>query len=272
MKYSIATKRNDRGWSQQDLANSLSMSRQRISDFERGKLCPREPELVALASALRCQLEELETVPRRPSGGRRVESKELLAMYRTPPAYLPEPRFNGWFRLSAARRSYPQLLARLEPKLRSQPTWQKFMARAPSDSGLETSLHLLELEAGAQTGWMSVAETGYVRLPVVDFDTREITARILRPVLVTRDWILFPQVTIATPVTYTVDALLVVHSPRRVYLDLEVDGKGHDSTWDATRELALGLVKLRLSEAEVLAQIPLLERLRALGYCRKRGS
>lgn len=84
------------------------------------------------------------------------------------------------------------------------------------------------------------------------------------PALVTTDWLAILQVTVLTPARYRLDGLVVALRPRRVFLDLEIDGGGHDGRFDSHRTRNLGLGVLRLSERDVLAGVSLTDRLRAM--------
>ena len=57
----------------------------------------------------------------------------------------------------------------------------------------------------------------------------------------------------------------------RAMLGYEYDGRGHCGRFDERRMADLGLPTLRLTEADVLKDISLTERLQAMGYCLPRG-
>jgi hypothetical protein len=114
---------------------------------------------------------------------------------------------------------------------------------------------------------VSIAEIGYELRPVIEYFTRlAIGARAL-PALVTPEWLLIPQVTVLSPWRYTMDGLLVVQQPRRTFINLEIDGRGHDHSGDTERTARLSMPTLRITENEVLENVSLTTRLRAIGYC-----
>ncbi len=142
------------------------------------------------------------------------------------------------------------------------PEWERFLAAAPSDSALETVNCLLELRRGAQFCLASPQEVGFDRFPVVHRSGSRVVGHCRVPALVTQEWLLLLQVCVLTPARYRLDGLVVVLRPRRVFLNLEIDGQGHDERFDKQRTRALGLGVVRLSEQDVLSGVGLTERLR----------
>lgn len=59
MKNSVRQQRIDRGWSQEDLAAKLSVSRQTIISIEKGKFDPSLPLAFQIALLFGAQIEEL---------------------------------------------------------------------------------------------------------------------------------------------------------------------------------------------------------------------
>lgn len=57
----LPTLRAARGWSQQDLAERLGVSRQTINSLERGRYDPSLPLAFALAALFECRIEEIFT-------------------------------------------------------------------------------------------------------------------------------------------------------------------------------------------------------------------
>lgn len=161
-------------------------------------------------------------------------------------------------------------MARLDPQIRKNSDWQTFLRLAPSGSRVETELHLQELDRGADFAQTSTGMTGFDQHLVADFHSNRARGHHLMPALVTKDWLLIPQVTVLTPAKFTLDCLVVVQHPHRTFIDLEVDGSGHDSSEDKRRHDCLGMPTLRLTEAQVLSSVGLTEHLRELGYCQTR--
>jgi hypothetical protein len=161
-------------------------------------------------------------------------------------------------------------MQRLDRQISTSPAWQDFLRNGASDSRVETAFHLLELERKARQCQVACLAVGYDRFPVIDPHTRRVLGHRPMPALITDDWLLIPQVTVLTPATYTLDALLVVHRPHRTFIDLEIDGPGHAGSNDPRRAAHLQMPSLRLTERDVLANISLTDRLRGLGYCSSR--
>ncbi|MGL3149696.1 helix-turn-helix transcriptional regulator [Microbacterium sp. A82] len=59
MKNSLHERRQDRGWSQQRLAEELGVSRQTVISIERGRFDPSLPLAFRLAEVFKCRIEEL---------------------------------------------------------------------------------------------------------------------------------------------------------------------------------------------------------------------
>lgn len=64
MENSILARRQERGWSQQYLADTLGVSRQTIISIERGRFDPSLPLAFRLAETFGCALEQLFTPAR----------------------------------------------------------------------------------------------------------------------------------------------------------------------------------------------------------------
>ncbi|WP_430592097.1 helix-turn-helix transcriptional regulator [Humidisolicoccus flavus] len=61
MENSLAERRQERGWSQQRLADELGVSRQTIISLERGRFDPSLPLAFRLAAEFECAIEDLFT-------------------------------------------------------------------------------------------------------------------------------------------------------------------------------------------------------------------
>lgn len=59
MNNSLRERRNERGWTQADLAERLGVSRQTVNAIETGKYDPSLPLAFKLAATLGCRIEEL---------------------------------------------------------------------------------------------------------------------------------------------------------------------------------------------------------------------
>ncbi|RAX49056.1 transcriptional regulator [Arthrobacter sp. AQ5-05] len=59
MKNSLPERRQERGWSQQRLADELGVSRQTVISIERGRFDPSLPLAFRLAGVFACRIDEL---------------------------------------------------------------------------------------------------------------------------------------------------------------------------------------------------------------------
>lgn len=59
MKNSLNERRQERGWSQQHLADELGVSRQTVISIERGRFDPSLPLAFRLAEVFGCRIDEL---------------------------------------------------------------------------------------------------------------------------------------------------------------------------------------------------------------------
>jgi transcriptional regulator with XRE-family HTH domain len=266
MRRNLQQWRNQYNWTQNGLAERAGILRSRVADLESGRRAVTELELLQLGAAFGCSPQCIDLRRHLGDGRPLVLDEELLSLFHQVPEPIPEPRFNGYSRLSKCRLHYPELMRRLDPAIRENPSWQEFLRSGRSDSRVETAFHLLELESGARFCRATLLKTGFDRFPVIDVDSRAEIGHRPTAALITNDWLLFPQVTVTTPKTFTIDALLVLPHPSPTYIDLEIDGPGHNYSEDETRTNHLGMPTIRLNEREILANVPLLRRLRALAY------
>ena len=265
MRKTIKERRLARGWTQQRLADEVHCTARRISRIE-GKGGERH-ELQAIAKALECEVYDLLTEPVLPNGRPRVEGRGLLDQFRVHSRYDPAYGHPAQQTLPAARQAYPTLMGLFDRLLPGHPEWSRFLQMAPSGSSLETVGHLLDLRREAVFCRAAPQALGFDLWPVSERESTRIVGHIPVPALATPDWLMILQVTVRTPTRYTMDGLVVVLRPYRAFINLEYDGRGHDPRFDAKRTRDLGLVTLRLSERDVLDDIPLTRRLQALGYC-----
>ncbi|MDR7234042.1 MULTISPECIES: helix-turn-helix transcriptional regulator [unclassified Agrococcus] len=59
MRNSLPERRQERGWSQQRLADELGVSRQTVISIEKGRFDPSLPVAFRLAAVFECPIEEL---------------------------------------------------------------------------------------------------------------------------------------------------------------------------------------------------------------------
>lgn len=67
MQNDIPARRRDRGWSQQQLADLLGVSRQTVVSIEKGRFDPSLPLAFRLADVFHCRVEDLFTPGREAS-------------------------------------------------------------------------------------------------------------------------------------------------------------------------------------------------------------
>jgi len=264
MKQTIKAAREARGWTQKQLAEQAEISVHLISRVERGESGLTFPQLELVAGALQTSAHELHFPEARANGRPPRAARGLIEAFREPGRYDPSYGHPAEKTLPAARRAYPDLMCALDQHM--QPEWRRFLAAAPCESSLETVHCLVELRRGAEFCQVSPLEVGFDRFPVVERDSQRIVGHCPVPALVTPDWLMILQVSVLTPRPYRLDGLVLALRPRRVFLDLEVDGQAHNPRFDEQRTRDLGLATLRLTERDVLADIPLTERLRAQGF------
>jgi hypothetical protein len=142
----------------------------------------------------------------------------------------------------------------------------RFLSESSLDSGHEHRLWTDLMADGGAPCWFRPLKAGFDALCVVDSSSkRNLSDRRLACLDLAGkifDWLLWPQVTLdARQAYYRLDALACVHRDgERHWLNVEVDGEGHDSEFDERRALHLGLLTVRLKRAD-LATPHILERL-----------
>ena len=165
-------------------------------------------------------------------------------------------------RLAAARHRFGLLADRALSELsqRDDAAWcERFLHQASLDSGHELLFWTRLLVEGARPVWYAPAKAGYRRLTIVDSETLANVSDIRHPCLefVRRGYLalIFPQVTVSTGrAQFRLDALACLRRGRhRYWLNLEVDGEGHDCAYDSYRQSLLGLQALRLTPADLAA-------------------
>lgn len=242
------------GLTQYDLAEKTRIARSRISSLERGVGLPSIEEQRILCPVLGI-------APSRMAQAAPTELRPRLANERkglAPRGPYEQPRDRpSEFRYRAAWKNYPDTLRPLELKLQDHPdlSWLGVYLRdAVFDSGLEmlASLHLLA--AGARPGWVSPQSAGFVQLPIVDPITREMTGHHPYPALAWEGGMLFPQVSLrGRRQLCTVDLLMGMKTKRGLeWIDVEIDGRGHDTRNDDQRADELGLLVVRFETSEIV--------------------
>ena len=263
MRKTIKELRLARGWKQSDLARETNIPRELLAKIESKARGASVERLNALCSALGCRPEELDVRAPKASGGQSLAAGDLLSQFRARPERAPRPDYTTAMRLAALKAKLPGFMRKLEERLAK---WEDFLADAPSEANDESLVQLRELHVGCATSEASLDYVGFRAWPVCDGRGGN-GSHLLRPVLVTPDWIMFFQIIVLTPKRYRMDALVLVMKPRPTFINLEVDDKWHVRELDEERARAIGLYTIRIPSSEVLTGSTVTERLRAHGFC-----
>jgi len=264
MKRTIRELRLARGLTQQELAARAEVSASTLCRIESLEIGATESVLERLCRVLECRPSDVLTATARKPGGQPKVAREELALLLQPPGTIVRPQWTSASRLAVLRRDHPVFMRKMEPTIAR---WDWFLEEAPSESAAETILQLLELSHGALATRLSTAGLGFDLWPVCDEDGRG-AATCLRPALVMRDYAMLFQVqVIAGGRRPRMDCLVLVREPQPTFINVELDGPGRNVAEDEARSRALGMVTLRISNADLLKGPSLTERLKAIGYC-----
>jgi len=259
MKRSIKELRLARGLSQTDLAREMKIGRDLLSKIESKDRGASDEVVQAICSILKCSPAEVDVRAPKASGGQ--ARLELVTRFRAEPERAPRPEWTSARRLEALRADLPGFMRQFDTA-----KWDDFLADVPSEARDETIVQLRELRVGAATAEVSTNYLGFSHWPVVD-DFGRGASHLLRPALVTKDFIMVFQIPVLTPKPYRMDALVLVKEPVPTFIDLEIDDKWHVPELDAERARAIGLYTIRIPSSEVLKGPTVAERLRAHGFC-----
>lgn len=175
--------------------------------------------------------------------------------YRNAPApYFPPFDRNSRTRYKAANRLYPSETLRLTSQIRAFSDFRDincFCELLSVGSSLEC-LFIMGLLVSKMRPALLAPYSLFPTLPnpIVCPKTRESVGHRPMPCLTNRDEAFFPQVSFLTQGLPAVDFLK--HSKLNGWSITEIDGPGHDSRNDQSRENALKLRHVRLSEQDVL--------------------
>jgi len=265
-KRTIRELRLARGWTQEELATRVGTTRDHLKKIETKQVGPPPTVLERLCIELGCLPEELDIIPQRPPGRPRKPEADLLRRFQQTAPKVPLVGRSSASRLGGLWRDFPGWMG----KLNWSPDWTPFLEGVSSESGDETIVQLGELNRGVAMTEVTTDFMGFQQWPVVD-DKGRGASFYRRPAMASEDWLLTFQVSVRTSRRiYRLDGLLLVLEPQRTILDLEVDGKGHDPTWDLERATDLAMLAVRIPYYEVFNGPSLTERLRAMGFCQPR--
>lgn len=167
-------------------------------------------------------------------------------------------------RIWAAKRENPDLvhilLKRLEARGDSHFT-HRFLREACLESGTEFLfwLQLLAL-GGATTTWQSPLRCGFRSRFIVDPGSEKYIGDLRFPCLEAKlagvHSLHFPQVSVQTRKgLFRLDSLVKIMAKKSsLWVDLEIDGRGHNARFDFDREQALRLTTVRVCEQDLLRE------------------
>lgn len=238
--------------SQTALGAEVGLSQSRLSQFESDSRSPTPEEWQRLRECLNLDPNDLPA--------------KLLLPYPDPiwRVALPELSLAGERPLStrhhAARKTYGAIVDRRLAQAKSQTDpvlVEKFLNQASTESGHEYFLWVQLLAIGGKPCWLAPVRAGFRALGIVDRHSKRAINDLRHPCLQAAgpgaDWLLFPQPTLdARRTYYRLDALAVLrYGGERHWIDLELDGQGHNPEWDDERQRLLSLPTVRLSTAEI---------------------
>ncbi len=235
---------------QTELAQKTGIDRKRLSDFECHRGVPNREEVKALGRVLGLPLRRLSLASESIGPGCARTRIEFKPRHRNALIRRDRPSETRFW---AAKNEWPELVERLEKRLYARedaPAVRVYLRDARFDSKLEYLAHLLMLDAGAVPDRLAPQIAGFRTLPVVDPDNGTLTGHMNYPALTLAGSVLFPQPTLATQAGRRRVDLLWGESRRR-WRVIEIDGAGHDSTFDYIRDEALKIPVLRFAQAEI---------------------
>jgi transcriptional regulator with XRE-family HTH domain len=240
------------GRTQGSVATATGLTQSRISQLELGKRYPTEEEWARLQ-------EEFPRAFLGPLPQRKLPAPSEDWRARAPRRPLPSgPPFSS--RLHNARKTHGVLVDKILSAVRARENGDlalQVLEQAGLDSGLEVLFWLFLLLAGAKPCCWAIAHAGFQAHRVAYPETGINITHSLGPCLEMEfphfKALLFPQVSIdVRKAYYRLDALVCIKTAKeRIWLDVEIDGRGHDATYDAERQARLQLPVLRLTTEDV---------------------
>jgi len=248
------------GLSQHRLSAVTDILQARISDFERGRRTPDLRALQALADGLGFRLDDMvrRTAWTGPTPGRPSREQESALLLRFTPdleqIYHAPRKKDFAFHMAAVRDRFAHVLAWLEPRFDARPDRQEvelFLRDLPVDSADEALFDLLAATFGGTGVRVAPAALRFCQHAVIDPESR-VPVGHRRRVAFSMDfddaaYVLIPQVAVRPRETIIMDLLVGVREGITTWIDLEVDGGGHDPRRDEERTEALGLPVLRVT-------------------------
>ena len=241
--------RKQKGLSQNKLAKLTGLRQSRISQIESGDRPISEDDW----SRLCIHLEGSEPLPARPA----LPYPDPSWRER-PPQLSLQGDVPLDTRINRARKIYGSTIDRcLNVILRRDDSALslKFLNEACLDSADETTLWLLCLAGAGRACWYALSKAGFRNHRVMDAAWKKTISDVRIPGLeIKRETcmlLLFPQVRLETSrARYRLDALCCVKIARqKCWVNLEVDGTGHDAEFDTQRQTHLGLPTVRFTRS-----------------------
>lgn len=256
--------------SQDALAELTGIAQGRLSQLERGERSVCEAEIPLLRTHLGVALEagSARAVLPAPSRAWRLDRPSV----KLTSARSTEARKVAAFRSFGARaeRAVAAMRARSDLHL-----CEEFLEQSGIDSGHEFLFWAELLAAGARPCSTAPATVGFRALRVAEPSTwvtvNDLSSPCLEVTIGGYPCLLFPQLTLDTRKAYfRLDATLCMRDGRqRVWMNIEIDGAGHDGEFDAERQRLLGMPTIRLDRQALLTEdlvTMLATRLRAVLY------
>jgi DNA-binding XRE family transcriptional regulator len=242
-------RRCERSLLQTQAAHLCDMTPQRWSDLERGYRLPSQTEFELVSSLL--GLRQVFVPPR---SANKLLLNRASCQVPTPQPFFPHQDRLTHIRFRACARQYPGLVDGLLRRVARRADFrlcEYLCHRISCDSNLEP-LHLLYLlSLWAEPGLYTPALCGHTRWPIVDCKgTKEVGFR-PRPCMRLDDTFYFFQVSFRASSVMRVDTLCWDGA----WYILEIDGRGHDFTGDATRARELELPMRTLNTDELRTKI-----------------
>jgi hypothetical protein len=238
----LKAQRNTLGLSLRELALPTGIDWRRLSDFELGLRRPDADQAERLAQALSLQRNQVLEVPI-PFDG--TVEKRFRERHRW---RVPADRPTS-VRVAAAYAKYPEVMRRLAF---DAPPWaETFMTHLVCGSAEELLhwQHCFTIDPKPARVRPQVA--GYVAKHVVDPLSGESVGMHRFHCLVIKGLLFIPQVSVKiNKQTFTMDALVKVG---KTWVNLEIDGPGHDTSRDALRTAALDMPTIRWNLADLLS-------------------
>ena len=260
--------RRKKQWTQVAVATSLGMRPARLCQLERDQRHPSRDEwsLLATCLALGPYPTVIDLPP--PVGGWRSQSPGPDVGDRSVSA-----------RRRAARRTFGLVVDVLSSRVSNLgKTSQTFLQHACLESGTEYFFWLKLLAEGGHPCCYSPARAGFRNWPILARRGVEYVGDLRLPCLEMTEhgWLLFPQLTVDTRrAIYRLDVLVCCRIRYgRIWINVEVDGSGHESRFDQQRQADLGLPTVRIDTADLMSPklVPLLsQRISAHLSVRKAG-